>query len=176
MRRPRFARPRARAWRSSEHQHQQERGEDVRQILVCATGLQRPGGAGPAVQQAKRRSIQPVLEDRSGRVLIFDALDEETRFWMELDVEPFRGAVEEVEHALERVRERGGGVLHPRRLHDTTAAPRLAGPCPARGTDEPERHEWGEEQAGEDDADRRRRNTRELARYADRQPVSTDGV
>src|SRR5262245_26718793 len=93
---------------------------------------------------------------------------------MELDVEAFRGAVEEVEHALEWVRERGGGVLHPRGLHDATATPRLVGAGPARGAHEAERHEWGAERPGEDDSDRRRRNARELARYADRQPVSTD--
>jgi hypothetical protein len=87
---------------------------------------------------------------------------------VELDIEALRGPIEEIEDALEGVGECGGGVLHPRGLHDAATAPRVVASHPARRTDEPESHEGDEERRGEGDRDRRRGEARELARHPER--------
>src|SRR5439155_24609387 len=94
---------------------------------------------------------------------------------VELDVEVLRGPVEEVEDALEGVRERGGRVLHPRGLHDAAASPRLVVARPTRRPDEREGHEGDEERRAERDGDRERGETRVAARHLQGQPVADGG-
>ena len=101
--------------------------------------LQPADAEGGATQEADDGRVQEPLEPGVDRAPVRDGLHEVPRFGVEVDREVLGRAIQLGEDPPERLGERGGRVLHPRRLADATAAPGVPNPEAPVGP-EPYRH------------------------------------
>jgi hypothetical protein len=98
-----------------------------------------------------------VFERVTDPLAVAHGLDVVTRLGAMVDVDVEVRSKDVVEHPLQRLGEGGGGVLHARRLHAATTAPRLHSSPGRTGTNSAHDDERGDDRGDEPDREQKRR-------------------